>query len=398
MSPRLAHRVADFGTTIFSEMTALAARHNAINLGQGYPDFDGPESVKATAIAAITAGQNQYAAGIGQLDLRTAVAEHARRFYGQDVDPVTMVTITCGATEAIFSAIQGLVDPGDEVILLEPFYDCYVPAVHMAGGVPRYVPLHPPQPGETGWRLDLDELNAAFNARTRVILVNTPHNPSGKVFTAEELKAIAILCVAWDVIAITDEVYEHLVYGSARHVRLATQPGMSDRTITIGSLGKSFSFTGWKVGWAIADPALTPAVRRTHQYITFATPIPLQAAAAEALTHCDAVVQALADDFERKRDYLTDVLTGLGFKPTVPDGGYFIVTDVADVARRSGVDLEGAAFCRWLTTEIGVAAIPLGAFYSPGREAITRGRIRFAFCKQQVTLERAAERLQRLSA
>ncbi len=396
MSPRLAKRVEDFGTTIFSEMTALAVRQNAINLGQGFPDFDGPESVKAAAVRAINDGQNQYAVGVGQPALRAAVAEHARRHYSQAVDPDRMVTITCGATEAIFSAIQGLIDPGDEVILLEPFYDCYVPAVHMAGGIPRYVPLHPPGPGENAWRLDLDELNAAFNPRTRAILINTPHNPTGKVFTADELKAIAILCVAWDVVAITDEVYEHLVYGAARHLRLAQQPGMADRTITIGSLGKSFSFTGWKVGWAIAAPELTPAVRRTHQYITFATPIPLQVAAAAALLDGDSVVRALAEDFERKRDYLVGVLDEIGLRPGVPDGGYFILTDVSDLSARVGVGDDGATFCRWLTTEIGVAAIPLSAFYSPDHVGQTRGRVRFAFCKQQTTLERAAERLLRL--
>ena len=398
MSPRLAQRIADFGTTIFSEMTALAVRENAINLGQGFPDFDGPESVKAIAQRGIAEGRNQYAVGVGQPALRAAVAEHARRHSGHEVDGESMVTVTCGATEAIYSAIQGLIDPGDEVIVIEPFYDSYVPAVLMAGGVPRYVTLHPPQTGESAWRLDLEELNAAFNARTRAILINTPHNPTGKVFTADELKAIAILCVTWDVVAITDEVYEHLVYGQARHVRLATLPGMAERTITIGSLGKSFSFTGWKVGWAIAAPALTPAVRRTHQYITFATPVPLQLAAAEALTNGDAIVHALAEDYERKRDFLVDVLDEMGLQPSVPDGGYFILTDVAGVSARAGTGDDGAAFCRWLTTEVGVAAIPLSAFYSPEHLDQTRNRIRFAFCKQQATLEKAAERLRRLRA
>jgi len=394
MSPRLANRVADFGTTIFSEMTALAVRHGAINLGQGFPDFDGPESVKAVAMRAIAEGRNQYAVGVGQPDLRAAIASHARRHYGQEVDPESMVTITTGATEAIYAAIQGLIDPGDEVIVLEPFYDSYVPAVQMAGGVPRYVPLHPPGPNDTAWRLDLDELNAAFNNRTRVILINTPHNPTGKAFSADELKAIAILCVAWDVVAITDEVYEHLVYGTTRHLRLALQPGMTERTITIGSLGKSFSFTGWKIGWAIAAPALTPAVRRTHQYITFAAPIPLQAAAAAALTEGDAVVHALAVDFEQKRDYLFGVLREVGLRPVLPDAGYFILADATEFMPRGGPD--GAALCRWLTTEIGVAAIPLSAFYGPEHQTETRGRIRFAFCKQQATLEQAAERLRRL--
>ncbi len=398
MSPRLARRIEDFGLTIFSEMTALAVKQQAINLGQGFPDFDGPESIKATAVRAIQDGMNQYAVGVGQPDLRVAVAEHAQRHYGMAVDPATMVTVTSGATEAIFSAMLGLIDPGDEVIVLEPFYDCYVPAVLMAGGVPRFVQLHPPQPGQTEWRLDLDELNAAFNARTRAILINTPHNPTGKVFSADELKAVAILCVAWDVVAITDEVYEHLVYGAARHVRLATQPGMAERTITIGSLGKSFSFTGWKVGWAIAAPDLTPAVRRTHQYITFATPIPFQTAAAAALTGGDAVVQALAEDFERKRDFLVGVLDEIGLQPGVPAGGYFILTDYRGINVPAELKDDSAAFCRWLTTEIGVAAIPLSAFYSPEHLGETRGRVRFAFCKQQSTLERAAQRLLRLAS
>ncbi len=229
MSPRFAQRISDFGLTIFSEMTALAVRHGAINLGQGFPDFDGPESVKATALRGIAEGQNQYAVGVGQPALRAAVAEHARRYYGQEVDSESMVTVTCGATEAIFAAMQGLIDPGDEVIMFEPFYDCYVPAVQMAGGVPRFVALHPPEAGGAGWRLDLDELNAAFNARTRVILINTPHNPTGKVFGAEELQVIADIAIEHDLIVLADEVYEHLVFDGP-HVPIATLPGAAERT------------------------------------------------------------------------------------------------------------------------------------------------------------------------
>ena len=270
MPSKIARRVSTFSTTIFAEMSRLAIEHQAINLGQGFPDFDGPNPVKEAAMAAIRAGDNQYAVGIGQPALRRAIAAHSQRFYGQTFDPDTEITVTSGATEALFAATMGLVNPGDEVIFFEPFYDSYVPNVIMAGGVPRFVPLRPPD-----WSFDPAELTTAFNERTRLIVINTPHNPTGKVYTEAELKLIADECQKWGVTALTDEVYEHIVFEGARHVRLAQLPGMAERTLTLSSHGKTFSFTGWKLGWALGSPDLTQGVRRAHQWITFASATPL---------------------------------------------------------------------------------------------------------------------------
>jgi N-succinyldiaminopimelate aminotransferase len=391
MAPRLSQRVAGFGTTIFSEMSRLAAEHGAVNLGQGFPDFDGPDPVKEAAILALRAGQNQYAVGIGQPALRQAIAAHARRFYNQTVDPDSEVTVTSGATETLFAAVQGLVDPGDEVVILEPYYDAYVPDVLMAGGVPRLVPMRPPD-----WTFDPDELAAAFNDRTRLILLNTPHNPTGRVFSQAELGVIAALCRTWDVVAVSDEVYEHLVYDDARHVRLATLPGMEERTVSVSSLGKTFSFTGWKVGWAVAPPALTAAVRRAHQWITFATATPLQAAGAVALGLDDEFYLSFTREFQARRDFLADVLQNVGLRISQSQGTYFIMADFSGLDHPALRGADDVAFCRWLTTEVGVAAIPPTAFYSDAHKPLARQWARFAFCKRRETLEHAAERLQRL--
>lgn len=274
----MARRVAEFGTTVFVEINALARQHGAVNLGQGAPDFDGPPEVLAAAVQAINGELNQYAPGVGLPLARQAVARHAERFYGQRLDPESEVLITSGATEAVFAAILGLTDPGDEVIVFEPVYDSYVPNMIMAGVAPRYVPLR-----GRNWSFDPDELAAAFNRRTRAIIVNTPHNPTGKVYSLEELRMVAELCRKHNVVAITDEVYEHILYDGLAHTRLATLPGMADRTVTISSLGKTFTVTGWKIGWVIARPDLVNAVNRAHQFITFAVASPLQAAAAAAL-------------------------------------------------------------------------------------------------------------------
>lgn len=392
MRPPLAHRVSTFGTTIFSEMSRLAAQHHAVNLGQGFPDFDGPQAAKDAAVAAIQAGENQYAVGSGHPGLRRAIAAHAARFYGQTVDPDAEVTVTAGATEALLAALLGLVNPGDEVILFEPYFDCYVPDVRMVGAEPRLVPLRPGLDAAGRWEFDPDELAAAFNDRTRLILVNTPHNPTGKVFTAAELSLIADLCQRWDVLALTDEVYEHMVYDGARHVRLATLPGMAARTVTVSSHGKSFSFTGWKVGWSIAPAALTEAVRRAHQYITFCAPAPLQAAAAVSLALDDAFYQALSAEYQRRRDFLTAALRAAGFRVSAPEGAYYSMADFSPL----GFDGDDVAFCRWLTTEIGVAAIPASAMYSAADQAMARRWARFAFCKRLETLEQAAARLAKI--
>ena len=398
-----AHRLSTFGTTIFAEMTALAIQHNAINLSQGFPDFDGPAAVKAAAIAAIQSGDNQYALSNGQPDLRKAVAAHAARFYGQTANPDTEITITSGATEGLFSTIIGLINPGDEVILFEPFYDGYVPDVIMSGGVPRFVPLRPTtrpstaplrgsaQDASIEWNFDPDELAAAFNNRTRAILINTPHNPTGKVYSRAELETIAALCQKWNTIAISDEVYEHITFDGVKHTRLAQLPGMAERTVTISSHGKTFSFTGWKIGWAIAPPDLTAAIRRAHQFVNYASVTPMQAAAAFALGLDDEYYSALAADYQHKRDLLAAILRGAGFDVSPPAGTYFIMAGIEPL----GFD-DDVAFCRYLTSEIGVAAIPPSAFYSEQHKSLGKGYARFAFCKKPDTLQRAAERLTKL--
>jgi N-succinyldiaminopimelate aminotransferase len=394
---RPARRVAGFGTTVFSEFSALAAKHDAVNLGQGFPDFDGPDEVKRAAAEAIERGVNQYAVGAGAEELRRAVAEHARRFYGMDVDPATMVTVTSGATEALFDAIQGLVDPGEEVILFEPFYDSYEASVQMAGGVPRFVLLRPPDAAHATWWFDEAELRAAFGPRTRLVVVNTPHNPTGKVYGRAELELIRDLCAEHGALVLSDEVYEHLVYRPARHLRPATVPGLSERTVTVGSAGKTFSFTGWKVGWAIAPPALRDAVQAAHQFVTFATAAPLQAAVARALQLPDAYFESLVADYQRRRNLLGSALGAAGLRTLPPEGTYFTMVEIPPAAGFADDD----AFCRWLTTDVGVAAIPPSVFYSAEHRAHGRTLARFAFCKRDQTLRAAAERLatvpQRLS-
>ncbi|MBL8056994.1 MAG: aminotransferase class I/II-fold pyridoxal phosphate-dependent enzyme [Anaerolineales bacterium] len=390
----LAHRVSGFGLTIFSEMSRLAAEHGAVNLGQGFPDFDGPEPAKDAASAAIRAGQNQYAPTTGTPALRQAIARHARRFYGQDLDPEAEITVTSGATEAMLAAFLGLLNPGDEVVMFEPYFDSYVPHCAMVGAIPRLVPLRPQAKadGAIEWVFDPDELAAAFNARTRLCLLNTPHNPTGKVFSEAELRLIAELCQRWDVLALSDEVYEHLVYPGARHTRLAALPGMAERTLTVGSSGKIFNFTGWKIGWAIGPAALSLGVRRAHQYITFCSATPLQGAVAAALDLDDEYYQALAADYTGKRDYLTGVLRAAGLRVSVPQGTYFCMADFSPL----GFDGDDVDFCRWLTTAIGVAAIPASAMYAEAAKPLARHWARFAFCKRPETLAAAAERLQRL--
>ncbi len=373
-----------FGTTIFTEMTNLANACKAINLAHGFPDFDGPESVKAKAAEAILRGPNQYAPSPGIPALRQAVAKKMKRFYGLEVDPGGGILVTHGATEAIFAAILGLVDPGDEVIVFEPTYDSYVPAIEMAGGVPRYYTMRPPD-----WRVDADALANLVSPRTRLILVNTPHNPTGKMFAPVEMEAVARLCREHGVVAVTDEVYEHITFDGFAHRPLAALPGMAERTITISSLGKTFSVTGWKVGWALGPPALIEAVFRGHQFIIFAGVAPMQAAAETALSVADDYYAALAAAYQQRRDFLLSALRGAGLRAIVPQGAYFVLVDIADLPFENDV-----AFCRHLTTEIGVACIPASAFHHEPSDGSRL--VRFAFCKSQSTLEAAAQRLSRL--
>lgn len=382
--PELANRVRGFGTTIFTTINALAAEHDAINLGQGAPNFNGPDSMLAAAADALRSGAyNQYANGWGAPVLREAVADHAHRFYGMDVDPNGGVVITCGATEGIFDAIYGSIDPGDEVILIEPFYDIYVPCVETAGGVPVYVPLRPPD-----WSLDVDALRAAFNEKTRAIVVNTPNNPTGHVFSQSERELIAELCIQYDAICITDEVYEHLVYDGDTQTPIATLPGMFERTLRISSVAKSFSATGWKIGWVTGHPDLMQGVWRAHQLVSFAIFHPGQIGVAHALCLPDDYYTELADMYTKKRALMMEGLDAAGLRYQAPDGAFYIMADFSDV-----FDGDNEAFTRHLISEVGVACIPPGSFYSVEHRHIAQNYVRFAFCKTDDVLHAACERL-----
>ncbi|MFE5513201.1 pyridoxal phosphate-dependent aminotransferase [Streptomyces sp. NPDC056529] len=386
--PPLNRRLAEFGTTIFAEMSTLAARTGAINLGQGFPDTDGPEEVREAAVRALRDGRgNQYPPGPGVPELRTAIADHQRERYGLEYDPDTEVLVTAGATEAIAASLLALVEPGDEVIALEPYYDSYAACVAMAGGTRVPVTL---RPHEGAYVLDLDELRAAVTDRTRLILLNTPHNPTGTVLTRAELTAVAELAVERDLLVVTDEVYEHLVFDGAEHVPIASLPGMRERTVTISSAGKTFSFTGWKVGWIIASPGLTSAVRSAKQFLTYVSAGPFQYAVAEALRLPDAYFDGLRADLAAKRDLLGEGLAKAGFEVYRPSGTYFVTTDIRPLGAT-----DGFAFCRSLPERAGVVAIPNAVFYDD-REA-GAPFVRFAFCKKTEVLEEAVSRLRRLA-
>ncbi len=402
-----AQRVHGFGTTIFAEMTMLALQQGAINLGQGFPDFAGPDWVKQAAAEAISADINQYAPGTGLPRLRSAIAAHWARRGWRELDPATEITVTTGATEALFAATMALVNPGDEVICFEPYYDAYGPDITMAGGVPRYVRLHPPhsitnvttaEAQHSSWWFDPAELAAAFTSRTRLIMINTPHNPTGKVFSQAELAQIAALCQQHNVIAVCDEVYDQIIFDAAVHVSLATFSGMWERTLTVNSTGKTFSLTGWKIGYAIGPAHLTQALRQAHQWITFAVATPLQEAMAIALELAahNGYYEELRHAYRERRDRLDQILRIVGLPPLPVQGSYFIMADIRGTAFSDDV-----AFCRWLTSEIGVAAIPPSAFYAERNGmANPRGALpllaRFCFAKRLETLTAAAERLERL--
>jgi N-succinyldiaminopimelate aminotransferase len=374
--PHLNDRLQGFGVTIFGEMSMLAARTGAINLGQGFPDVDGPREIIDAAVDAMRAGHNQYPPPLGIPELRTAVAEHQKRFYDLSFDPDTEVLVTAGATEAIAATILALCDHGDEVVAFEPYYDSYGACIAMAGAQRVPVTLRAPD-----FALDLDRLRAAITPRTRLLLLNTPHNPTGKVFTRAELTAIAEICIERDIVVMTDEVYEHLVY-EGEHVPLATLPGMAERTVTISSLGKTFSVTGWKIGWASGPPELVSGVRAAKQYLSFSGGTPFQHAGAVALALDDEFYSGLTAAFRAKRDRLCAGLEAAGLAPLQPAGTYFV---------NARVDGDGADFCRELPERAGVVAIPTAVFYD--HPEVGRTLVRFAFCKREPVIDEAAARL-----
>ena len=376
----LARRLQGIPPTIFSEMSALAVRTGSVNLGQGFPDVDGPPAVIARAVEALQGGQNQYAPGTGVPALREAVTRHQARHYGLDLDPDRQVCVTTGCTEGVAAALLGLVDEGDEVVVLEPYYDSYVAMIQMAGGVRRPVTLRSPD-----FRLDVDELRAAVGPRTRFVLLNSPHNPTGTVLDREELQAVADLAIEHDLVVITDEVYEHLVFDSHEHVPLATLPGMFERTLTLSSAGKSYSFTGWKVGWATGPAELVDAVLSAKQWLTFTSGAPLQPAIAHALDDVPDFPLELATDLQKRRDLLCSGLAEVGLDVRVPEGTYFALTDVSDL----GWD-DGLSFCLALPERAGVVAIPTQGFHDTDAG---RHLVRWAFCKNASVIEDGLRRL-----
>ena len=380
----MSERAASFTESVIREMTRHAAQHDAVNLAQGFPDFACPPELKEAAKAAIDRDINQYAITWGARDFREAIAAKTARFYpGWQVDPETDLTVTCGATEGMIAAMLALVDPGEEVIVFEPFYENYGPDAILSGAIPRYVTLHEPD-----WRIDPDELAAAFGPSTRAIILNSPHNPTGKVFSRVELELIASLAQQHDALVLTDDIYEHIVY-DGEHVPMATLPGMAERTVAVNSLSKTYSVTGWRVGWVIAPAPLTSAIRKVHDFLTVGAAAPLQAAGAVALALPDAYYATLADDYRRRRDLLLPSLEAAGLRPFVPDGAYYVMVEIGDVT-----DEDDVTFARRLTADPGVASVPGSSFYS--RPELGRTKVRFAFPKRDETLAEAARRLRRI--
>ena len=375
-----------FTESVIREMTRLSDRHGGINLAQGFPDFPAPEAIKEAACEAIRADINQYAVTWGAPRMRQAIASDFTRRHGVPVDPDVQVTVCCGSTEALVSTMMAAVDPGDEVIIFEPFYENYGPDAILSGATPRYVTLREPT-----WRFDPDELAAAFNNRTRAVIINTPNNPTGKVFSREELTTVARLCQQWGVTAITDEIYEHIIYDDARHVPMAAIDGMAERTVTINSLSKTYSVTGWRVGWAIAPAWLAGPIRKVHDFLTVGAAAPLQEAGIIALASPDNYYTRLAAEYQRRRDLLLEILARHQFTCYRPQGAYYVMTDVGHFGAADDV-----SFTHQLATEVGVVAVPGSSFYHD--PALGRTKVRFCFCKRDETLKEADRRLAKLSA
>jgi aspartate/methionine/tyrosine aminotransferase len=380
----LAARVQYFTESVIREMTRLANRHGAVNLGQGMPDFETPQELKDAACRAIQEGFNQYAITWGAPPLRQAIAEKVRRFNGIPCDPDENVTVCCGATECMMATMLSLVDPGDEVVIFQPFYENYGPDALLSGAKPVWVPLHPPD-----WHIDLDELRRAFSKRTRAIILNTPNNPTGKVFTRAELTAVAELCQEFNAYALADEIYEYIIYTDQPHVSIASLPGMLDRTVTVSGLSKTFSITGWRLGYCIAPPEVTRGIRKVHDFMTVGAPHPLQVAAATALGFPQSYYDKLREDYRRRRGILLPYLRDAGFEFATPDGAYYVMTDVAGLGGTDDV-----AFVRRMVETVGVAGVPGSSFHAP--KELGRTKVRFMWAKRDETLHEAGRRLLRL--
>ena len=381
---RLSAKAEQFTESVIREMTRLALQYGAVNLSQGFQDFPAPAEIKRAAQEAIAADINQYAITWGAKSLRNAIADNFARTQGVTADPEREITVCCGATEAMMSSMMAIINPGDEVVVFEPFYENYGPDAILSGATPRYVKLQPPD-----WTFDPDELAAAFGPSTKAIILNTPNNPTGKVFERGELERIRDLCVQWNAYAITDEIYEHMLYDGAKHISLATLDGMRERAITINALSKTYSVTGWRVGWAIAAPEVTSAIRKVHDFLTVGAAAPLQEAGAVALRSPDSYYQTLAREYAARRDRMLGLLTGAGFRCFKPRGAYYIMTDISAFGFP-----DDMAFAKYLVKEIGVAAVPGSSFYR--NPADGRTHLRFTFCKKESTFQAAAERLAKL--
>ncbi len=382
-------KAEQFSESVIREMTRQALRHGAVNLAQGFPDFPAPEEIKRAAQQAIEADVNQYAITWGSKDLRGAISRHAKKYQGMEIDPETEITVCCGSTEAMIASLLAIVDAGDEVVIFEPYYENYGPDVILSDATPRFVKLRPPESDKGVWTFDENQVRAAFNKKTKAVIVNTPNNPTGKVFTRAELEFIRDLCVEFDVLAVTDEIYEHILYGGAKHISMATIDGMRERTITINGMSKTFSVTGWRVGWAIAPAPLTNAIRKVHDFLTVGAAAPLQAAGAIALSLPDTYFKELAAGYQKRRDLLIPVLREAGFKAYVPQGAYYVMTDVSGFGYAN--DLE---FAKHLVTEVGVATVPGSSFYRNPKDGSQQ--VRFAFCKKDETLLEAGRRLKNI--
>jgi aminotransferase len=384
----ISHKATQFTESVIREMTRFALQHGAINLSQGFPDFSAPEVLKKAAAEAIFADVNQYAITWGAPNFRNAIAEKTKRYLGIDVDPEREITVCCGSTEGMIDVLLAVINPGDEVIVFEPFYENYGPDAIISGATPRYVQLRAPD-----WSFDEAELEAAFNNKTKAIIVNTPNNPTGKIFSRAELETISRLCMKWDVLVITDEIYEHIIYDGAKHLSPITLEGMRERTIVVNGMSKTYSVTGWRVGYIIAPESITGAIRKMHDFMTVGAPAPLQEAGAVALRLPDSYYAELAAHYQARRDRLLSVLDTAGLEPFVPGGAYYIMCNIRPLRERQGLpnDVE---FTRFLVKDIGVAAVPASSFFR--EPAAGKDLIRFTFCKKDTTLAAAAERLVKL--